>query len=245
MNIDELILNKKFSELTEKERNFVLEEMSEEAYNSLQFAIQLKQKEVVAISPGLKSTLISDFKSKNVVPTKSWWASLSAFLFPAEKSFVLKPGVQLAFASVVLILGGTWLFNSGALNSQESLVAKVEESSMVDTQELKEVSVEEVDSNKGGVVSEKNFEIAMDSTFMDSKKGAELMFSTTISPGSDADLVDAVDEEVMEMEDKIFEENTMAAGMFSSPRKLDLPASNSSVSVEDEPDLLDLLSAVY
>lgn len=243
MNIDELILTKKFSELSISEKELVLTEMSEEAYNSLQYAIQIKRKEVIVLNPDLKSGLMADFKNRQASPKTSAWNRLLYFLFPAEKQFVFRPGVQLAFASLVLILGGAWLVQSGVLSSKNELVvAKVEEIPSYITE----------NSLKKAEASEKS--IAPDTNLTPSSLEQKAL-EPSILPienkelASDADKafdeVTIIDAEAVEMEDQIFSTNTLSAGFAVRSMDKDLPESSSSVTVADEPGLLDLLSATY
>lgn len=129
--IEQLILNKSFEELSDDEKGLVLEVYSESEYTQVRaFMIDTaayKKNVSIDLPENHKHDLMSAFVSERALNTKTWAERLSLFLFPVDKSFIQKPGFQMAFASIVVVFG-IWIV--GNINQdliQDGSMAKLEE----------------------------------------------------------------------------------------------------------------------
>ncbi|MFN3918251.1 MAG: hypothetical protein ACK4K0_10985 [Flavobacteriales bacterium] len=108
--IDRLILEKEFFELSSQERELVLSQVkNEQEYNQLKYSLRIilqEDRELIEPKKSTKTHLIKYLKSKHEATNRAIWLnSFWAWLMPTEKPFYYKPGLQLvAIASIALLV---------------------------------------------------------------------------------------------------------------------------------------------
>ncbi len=109
-DIEQLLLNKSYEELSTSEKNFADSQVDSPAeYNELRATLvsikQLAQEEeIVEVSPRIKEDLMQLMEEKaNRVPWYTW-NGIAAFLFPTNTPLFRKPGLQFAVMGLLLLL---------------------------------------------------------------------------------------------------------------------------------------------
>jgi hypothetical protein len=130
-NIDLMILEKEYHQLTTDEKSAVSDFIAnEQEYNDFKLMLsavkaQLKDEKEIIPNPAIKAKLVADFEK--FVPVTSLNNSNRGlvYFFPKEKSFFNKPGVQvlMAAAGIALLIG--FAFNMNFENSVNN-VAQIE-----------------------------------------------------------------------------------------------------------------------
>ncbi len=194
-NIDLVILNKEYHELTKDEKVAVGEFIADEQeYNDFKLMLtavkaQLIDEKEIIPNPEIKSKLIADFEKH--IPTAHLNSSKMGlvYFFPKEKGFFNKPGVQIlmAAAGIALLIGFTFTLSFD--NSQKTLAQldeqKTEEPStktidQASPQEEVNKAVAEQNSNK--VLDENELQPA--SVSSDNEKMKEIHPGETVASGS-------------------------------------------------------------
>jgi hypothetical protein len=165
-NIDLVILDKEYHELTNDEKAAVGEFIADEQeYNDFKLMLtavkaQLIDEKEIIPNPEIKSKLIADFEKH--IPAAHLNSSKMGlvYFFPKEKGFFNKPGVQIlmAAAGIALLIGFTFTLSFD--NSQKTLA-------QLDEQKTEEPSTKTIDQaspqeevNKA--VTEQNSNIVLD-----------------------------------------------------------------------------------
>lgn len=194
-NIDLVILNKEYHELTKDEKVAVGEFIADEQeYNDFKLMLtavkaQLIDEKEIIPNPEIKSKLIADFEKH--IPRAHLNSSKMGlvYFFPKEKGFFNKPGVQIlmAAAGIALLIGFTFTLSFD--NSQKTLA-------QLDEQKTEEPSTKTIDQaspqeevNKA--VAEQNSNILLDenehqpaSVSSDNEKMKEIHPGETVASGS-------------------------------------------------------------
>lgn len=157
-DIEFYLLNREYINLKGEEKKFVDEHISsEQEFNELKAIVQgvnavhMEEEELIP-DPKIKAHLLKEFDRHR--PASGYWLNgISVALFPKEKKFHQKPGVQLiGIAASISLLIGVFL-NVGPMNnndlaqhkSAEEVVAPAEEKAVEN--ELEEMA-EEVEGEK-------------------------------------------------------------------------------------------------
>ena len=134
---EDIIISKRYFELTSSEKEVVKELVSnEEEYEAMRWFLTSTgdafTKEKIEPSRDLKKGVMAHLQQKQTTSKTIWLNGVSAFLFPAEKKFYQYPGLQIA-AVAVLLVSAVAIYNSSskiqdtlAVNETEQLVTSEE-----------------------------------------------------------------------------------------------------------------------
>lgn len=120
-DLESLILHKHFSELLQDEREFVLKHIdSETEYEHLRETLMQSMtafnEEEFTPPPALKRDLMNQFnRHHRQQPIWTVWLN-SLFAVSKNRPFYLQPAFQLASLSIILVVGGYFLFNQVDVN---------------------------------------------------------------------------------------------------------------------------------
>jgi hypothetical protein len=221
-NIDLIILEKEYHQLTTDEKSAVSDFIAnEQEYNDFKLMLsavkaQLKDEKEIIPNPAIKAKLVADFEK--FVPVTSLNNSNRGlvYFFPKEKSFFNKPGVQvlMAAAGIALLIG--FAFNMNFENSVNN-VAQIEKPSS--KQELSKdsnaPSLEESITNEVVEESVKSESISpLTTTFNNSaihdEKGAETfkyMSEDMGKPGNRNEVIAGTSSSVSVSDDNVLKES--------------------------------------
>ncbi|MBK6525237.1 MAG: hypothetical protein IPG07_06540 [Crocinitomicaceae bacterium] len=134
---EDIIISKRYFELTSSEKEVVKELVSnEEEYEAMRWFLTSTgdafTQEKIEPSRDLKKGVMAHLQQKQTTSKTIWLNGVSAFLFPAEKKFYQYPGLQIA-AVAVLLVSAVAIYNSSskiqdtlAVNETEQLVTSEE-----------------------------------------------------------------------------------------------------------------------
>jgi hypothetical protein len=266
--IEQLMLTKSFEELSDNEKGIVSQLYSEEEYGQMRAMIAdaklYKNHVSIDLPVNHKSTAMNAFSTQHAAVSKTWAERLSLVLFPAGKSFIQKPGFQMAFASIAIVFG-IWIV--GNINKdlvQDGSIAKLEEK----VQPNSGIDVPKTEKHKEDVVSEDKEELLADE--VETSGGLkDILFESTDEKASVKDAAKHASSGYIS--DKM--NSTTPASSYDSPddglmsaitrsellkdKKVTTIAMDEEVVgaepgnvmnafvISQEPDLLDLLSAAY
>lgn len=117
-NMDELMIHKKFSQLSEEEKKIVLELLgSESEYEDMRKVLidikqSLTEEEEIIPDESIKSSLLQQFKDKHTNTPK-------IIKLTSRKSILHKPVYQIAAVGLIVIGIGILLFNNGFFKNDE------------------------------------------------------------------------------------------------------------------------------
>lgn len=149
MNMDELLLNKKFSQLNENEQKFVLEMLGSEAeYEQMQNMLlcikhSFAEEEEIIPHTKIKDSLMQAFEKK-------YNKNKKIIAFNQNKKFLYSPVFQMAAIAVILIGIGILLFNSGIFQKNQLAVNTVNKTTQTEENILPSVAAkqEHTDADK-------------------------------------------------------------------------------------------------
>lgn len=154
MDVEFYLLNREYNELTPDELAVVYGHVeSEQEFNEMKAALMgvgnfFKEERVLEPNPAIKSALLKEF-DKQQLAGSYWLNGIFVSLFPKEKKFFQKPGMQLIglAASVLLIVTIAFNANDDINNSTlaQNNVGKTEDKVV---EELGKLEREEVDEEK-------------------------------------------------------------------------------------------------
>lgn len=134
---EDIIISKRYFELTSSEKELVKELVSnEEEYEAMRWFLTSTgnafTKEKIEPSRDLRKGVMAHLQQKQTPSKTIWLNGVSAFLFPSEKKFYQYPGLQIA-AVAVLLVSTVAIYNSNskmqdalAVNDQEQVVTPEE-----------------------------------------------------------------------------------------------------------------------
>lgn len=107
--IKNIIVEKRFFELTEKEKGLIREwATNEEEFDALKLtfsaAIALNTENKDALSASVKNKLNERFAAKHAMQRETLWNKFLIFFFPRNTQFFKKPAFQLAMVALVVLL---------------------------------------------------------------------------------------------------------------------------------------------
>lgn len=107
--IKNIIVEKKFFELTPKEKSIISEwAKNEEDFDALKLTFTsaevLKNHKMHKVSPSVKEKLNERFAAKHAQENGSIWNKFLLFFFPRDRNFFKKPAFQLAMVALVVLL---------------------------------------------------------------------------------------------------------------------------------------------
>ena len=160
---EEIIISKRFFELTPSEKEVVKEYASnEEDYDAMRwFLISAGDsfaKEKITPSADLRKGVMAHLQQKQAAPKTVWLNGVSAFLFPAEKPFYRAPAFQMA-AVAALLVSAVMLYNNTPMQADLAVNDKRLEPTVQPNQQPNEIVTDETnmpaqDGNDGLKVSE-------------------------------------------------------------------------------------------
>lgn len=147
-DIEALLVAKKFDELLEEEKQFVLQHLdSKQEYVQMRntlLAIKQATKNDNQIKPDeiVKDKLLAMFEEQK--HKAAWWRlnSIGAFLFPSDVSLVRKPGFQLASFAALLAIMLTIGNNVFSPNTQSELAINQPKNKKLDKAKVNNNSIE-------------------------------------------------------------------------------------------------------
>lgn len=147
-DIEALLVAKKFDELLEEEKQFVLQHLdSKQEYVQMRntlLAIKQATKNDNQIKPDeiVKDKLLAMFEEQK--NKAAWWRlnSIGAFLFPSDVSLVRKPGFQLASFAALLAIMLTIGNNVFSPNTQSELAINQPKNKKLDKAKVNNNSIE-------------------------------------------------------------------------------------------------------
>lgn len=134
---EDIIISKKFYELSQSEKEIVQELVSgEDEYEAMRWFLttttQSFENEKIVPSSNLKQGVMAHLNQKQAAPKVFWLNGAGAFLFPADKKFYQYPGLQIA-AVALLMVSAVAIFNYSkpvqnnlALHSDETIISQQE-----------------------------------------------------------------------------------------------------------------------
>ncbi len=140
-NIDQLFLKKTFHELTQNEKKEISEIATTEAeFNDVKMMLIAIEKEISSIKDiepksSTKEHLISEFNK--IRPTKTVRPKMGlGILFPSEKSFFQKPGIQILAIAAIVVLIFTLFIPSKDVLKEQSDTAQVSKKNVLDEDKI-------------------------------------------------------------------------------------------------------------
>lgn len=142
-DLELLMRERRFEELLDEEKAYVLrhmgnaEEYEEVRSTLLAVAAHMDKESDLEPDPAIKNALMQEFATASDSKEEKagftiWLNSVAAFLLPADKRFYAKPGLQLAFTMVLVLVGFFFFYNPIAqdhlaLNEDKGGTEQVEE----------------------------------------------------------------------------------------------------------------------
>ena len=131
-DIESLLNERSFDELLEEERAFVLRHLSGreeyEAMRGLLHQVRTEEQgphEPIAADPHIREHVLKVYRERQMPSWRIWLNTVQAFLLPGEAKAFWRPA--LAIATVLLLVTGGVLVYQRMSNTEETLVAALEE----------------------------------------------------------------------------------------------------------------------
>ena len=251
--IEKLVKSKSYDSLTDKEKVLV-QDFTKEEYDSFRLTLLNVSSgfSYEKPNPKIKENLLKEFHSANAPIENNKKKGLWAFLFPQGTSFIMKPGLQIGFASVVFVLGG-WFFSNMNFNKSENLAQNnVELNEESKTETIKKENLEEEEeysSTDEVMLTSNNEQVLAENQNNDSsevlpveseKKDFEDLNKLVEKYKGSTPYTELADEKAnLKDSDEVF-----MAGISIEKEEF-ISNEDMSVSVAEDSGLLDLLSATY